>query len=197
MNEQEKTNQPVQLLSINCSTVLFLSIVALGFYAWKVQLSPSQLTELIKTLIWPIITLIIGSFFKTEIGGFLNRITGAEFPGGVKLQTGQSQPSTDLVQIDQHVPDEKTEFEQINVELVINTKGALLWIHNQKKSITISAFLQAFGLPNPPSVGTDLVQEKWAIFNALQIRGLLEFQGPDHLKISPKGERFLTFIKYL
>jgi hypothetical protein len=174
--------------------LFLLGFIMFLIYAWRTHLSPEQLVDFIKALGWPVTTLIVASFFKKEITGLLNRITGAKI-GGVELQTSQTTPPVEITTVvERDSPEENVEFERYNTELVTNTKAALFWFSNQKQPVTLPAFLQIHGLSNPVPPGTKLSEEKLAIFNALQLRELIESHGTNQFKISRKGERYLRFI---
>jgi hypothetical protein len=171
-----------------------LGLIFFVAYAWLAHLSPEQIVAFIGILAWPTTTLLVASFFRKELGNLLNRIRGAKV-GSVELQIDQKalEVETAIVAAEEH-PDEPAEFERYNLELVANTRGALFWFSQQPHPVTLAAFLQIFGLPNPIPPENELMQEKLAIFNALLLRGLIENHGPTHFKISSKGTRYLKSV---
>lgn len=179
---------------LSLSSYVFVGLVIFLAYAWYTHLSPEQIVEFIKALGWPLTVLVVASFFKNEIANLINRITGAKF-GNMELQTAQTAPTveTTLV-VERDSPEECAEFERYNTELVANTRAALYWFSSQNHSVTLVAFVQIYGLSNPVPAETNLLQEKLAIFNALQLRELIESQGTNQFRISRKGERYLRFI---
>lgn len=88
------------------------------------------------------------------------------------------------------------EFSYINLALVLNSKFALLWFYNQgiQHSATKQLFLMTF--PLPPQIENQAL-EKEAIFSALTTNNLLMQTSSGAFQVSPKGEQYLKFIKFI
>lgn len=85
------------------------------------------------------------------------------------------------------------EFAFLNLNLVYNTKVALMWFylqtgHSASKENFISLYILPPNIPNPEI-------EKEAIFNALVVNQLIQPNG-NIFQVTEKGERFLRYLGF-
>lgn len=88
------------------------------------------------------------------------------------------------------------DFSYLNLYFVFNSKLALLWFYNQGLQHSSTKDLFSLTFPLPPQIQNSQI-EKEAIFAVLTSNNLLNLTENGTYKISPKGEQFLKFIKFI
>ena len=162
---------------------------------YKQNLNFDYYLKLLDILVWPLTIILVLYFFRNETRKFIERMTGAELPGGVKLTAEQKQSDIGEEK-NHHGEGEQEEFRFLDSFLVKNSKAALKWFYDKKVWTIFDVFNDLFILPVTPQ-GIDIPRERLVIFAILIQLNLLESKTENLFKISTKGIQFLKFIKYI